>query len=69
MGFHTKLECLLEKTAKAYQEQTLKLITETVNYSRYKFYDTGPRCQRRWLESNPQPWDGEVSVLLLCCHR
>jgi hypothetical protein len=28
-----------------FRGKTLKLVTETVNYGRNKFYDTGPRCQ------------------------
>jgi hypothetical protein len=40
--FHHKL-CLSLKTKLGWKgSQTLQLITETVNYGRNKFYDTGP---------------------------
>ncbi len=44
-SFCNKLECFslnTNKAGKACEGQTLQLITETVNYGRNKFYDTGP---------------------------
>jgi hypothetical protein len=38
-------------------------------YGRKKFSSTGPGWwQWWWRDSNPQPWDGEASVLPLCYH-
>ncbi len=47
-GFRNKLECLSLASLSAYSSvkgQTLRLITEIVNYDRNKFYDTGPRLE------------------------
>jgi hypothetical protein len=43
--FRTKLECLLDSTGKAYQRQTLLLITKIRNLWTKKFYNIGPRTQ------------------------
>ncbi len=40
--FRTKLECLLHQTGKAYQWQTLQLITKNRNLRTKKFYNNGP---------------------------
>ncbi len=52
-GFNNMLECLsvnTNKAEKACQGQTLKLITETVNYGRNKFYETGPWSHQQMRE-------------------
>jgi hypothetical protein len=53
-GFRCKLDCLSLNTRlgwKACQGQTLKLITETVNYGHNKFYDTASNDCKRFINS------------------
>ncbi len=50
--FHTKLECLLDYTGKAYQWQLLQLNTIICNLRTKKFYNIGPWMYERFFHDN-----------------
>ncbi len=65
-GFRNKLKCFMVNTSLGWevcQGQTLQLITETVDYGRNKFYDTGPWCLKNEQHLNmDKNFDHQMSL-------